>query len=71
MGRVMKHNGETGELICYAPSGEEVLRMVEPDFKKAYDISGAVQTAYRKGWILGRLELQRSIERHMDDLNHA
>lgn len=69
MESVMKHNGETGELVCYAPAGEEVLRTVESDFSKAHDISNAVQAAYRKGRILGRLELQRSIERHMDDMN--
>ena len=69
MKSVMKHNAEDGELVCYAPSGEEVLRIIELDFKKAIDIGNAVQAAYRKGRILGRLEMQRSIERHMDDLN--
>ena len=69
MKSVIKHNAEDGELVCYVPSGEEVLRIIELDFKKAIDIGNAVQAAYRKGRILGRLEMQRSIERHMDDLN--
>ncbi len=68
MESVMKYNAESGELVCYA-AGEEVLRIIELDFKKANDIGNAVQAAYRKGRILGRLEMQRSIERHMDDLN--
>lgn len=69
MKSLMSHNGETGELVCFAPAGEEVLRIVEPDFEKARAISSAVQEAYRKGDILGRLKMQLSIERHMNELN--
>ena len=71
MESVMKHNGETGELVCYAPPGKEVLRTVEPSFQKAHAISSAIQEAYRKGSILGRLEMQRQIELRMDELNRA
>lgn len=67
---LMTHNADTGELVCYVAS-EEVLRITEPDFVKAHAISKAVQEAYRKGSILGRLELQRVLEQHMDELNRT
>ena len=69
-GSVMTYNSETGELVCFSPPGEEVLRVIEPDFKKAHSISEAIQKSYNKGSLLGRLRMQGSIERHMDDLNH-
>ena len=69
MAKVMSYNSDSGELICYAPLDEMVLCITEPDFSKAHDISAAIQKAYRKGSILGRLEMQRSIESHMDTLN--
>lgn len=68
---VMKFNSETGELICFAPVGEEVLRLTEQSFSNAHAISNAIQEAYRKGSLIGRLNLQRSLERHMDSLNQA
>lgn len=71
MQSVMKHNGETGELVCYAPPGEELLRTIEPSFQKAHAISAAIQEAYRKGNLLGRLAMQRDLERRMDELNRA
>jgi len=71
MKSVMQHNGETGELVCFAPAGEEVLRMTEMDIAKAHGISAAIQEAYRKGSILGRLEMQRNLEQRMDELNRA
>jgi len=67
----MTHNGDTGELVCFAPAGEEVLRTVETDFSKAHAISAAIQEAYRKGGVLGRLEMQRLVERYMDELNRS
>lgn len=69
MQSIMKYNSKTGEFVCYAPQGEEVLRMMEPSFQKAHTISEAVQEAYRKGKILGRIAMQREIEWHMDKLN--
>lgn len=69
METLMHHNGETGELICCAPAGEVVLKTVEMDIQKAHDIQSAIQDAYKKGWRLGRLNLQLNIERHMDSLN--
>ena len=64
----MTHNSETGELVCFAPVGEEVLRTVESDFSKAHAISAAIQEAYRKGSIIGRREMQLSVEHHMSEL---
>ena len=69
MNTLMTYNGETGDLVCFTPTGEEVLRIVEPKIKKAHAISNAVQEAYRKGSIQGRLAMQNSIERHMDEIN--
>ena len=66
---VMTYNGVTRELVCYAPPGEEILRMVEPSITNAHVISFAIQEAYRKGSLLGRLELQRCVEQRMDELN--
>jgi hypothetical protein len=60
---------KTGELVCFAPPGEEVLRIIEFDIAKAHMISETIQNTYLKGSIIGRLETQRSIEQHMDDLN--
>jgi len=71
MASLMKYNSETGELVCFAPAGEEVLRTVEPDFAKAKAISDAIHNAYRKGDILGRLEMQRKLEQCMDEFNRA
>lgn len=69
METLMHHNGETGEIICYAPAGEEVLRTTELDIQKAHDIHAAIQEAYKKGWRLGRLRLQAELERYMDTQN--
>jgi len=70
METMMKHNGDTGELVCYVPAGDEVLRTVEVDIAKVYLISEAIQTAYVMGSRLGRLHLQRDLERRMDELNN-
>lgn len=66
---VMTYNDETHELVCYAPPGEELLRIATPSFTTAHVISAAIQEAYRKGSLLGRLELQRCVEQRMDELN--
>lgn len=68
---VMKFNSETGELTCFAPVGEEVLHLTGQSFSSAHAISNAIQEAYRKGSLIGRLNLQRSIECHMDRFNQA
>ena len=65
---LMRYNSDTGELTCYAPAGELVLRTVELDIEKAHQISSAIQSAYRKGRTLGQLDMQHSIERHMDSI---
>lgn len=71
MNNISSYNGITGELVCYAPPGEEVLRVIEPDLSKANVIDRAIQEAFRKGSILGRLQLQRAIEQRMDELNRG
>jgi hypothetical protein len=71
MRSVMRHNGETCELVCFAPAVEEVLRMIETDIVKAHSVSAAIQDAFRKGSILGRLEMHRQLEQRMDELNRA
>ena len=63
---IMKYNAETTELICFAPPGEEILRVDGVSFFLAHTISNAIQAAYNKGNLLGRLELQHSLERFMD-----
>ena len=68
--RTMSYSDTTKVLTCYAPVGEEVLTLVEPDFNRAYIISNAIQKAYIKGFRIGRLELQRDLEQHLDQLNH-
>jgi hypothetical protein len=67
---LMTHNADTGELVCFA-AGDEVLRLTEPDFERAHAISNAIQKAYSKGSILGRLQMQQKLERVMDDINRA
>lgn len=69
MAALMKYNSNTCELVCYAPAGEEVLRLFEPDFEKANAISSAINKSFQKGSVLGRLGMQASIERHMDEFN--
>ena len=66
----MTHNADTGELVCFA-AGDEVLRLTEPDFERAHAISKAIQEAYSKGSILGRLQMQQALEQRMDEFNRA
>ena len=66
---IMTHSAETGELVCYAPEDEEILRIIEPDFNKAFNISVAIQKAFRKGGMLARLKFQEDIEEYMQELN--
>lgn len=67
---LMTHNADTGELVCFA-AGDEVLRLTEHDLERAHAISKAIQEAYRKGGILGRLQMQKALEQRMDELNRA
>lgn len=67
---LMTHNADTGELVCFA-AGEQVLRLTEHDFERAHAISKAIQEAYNKGSILGRLQMQQALEQRMDELNRA
>ena len=67
---LMTHNADTGELVCFA-AGDEVLRLTEPDFTRAHAISKAIQDAYSKGSIFGRLRMQQALEQRMDELNRA
>ena len=48
-----------------------MLRLTEPDFERAHAISKAIQAAYSKGSILGRLQMQQALEQRMDELNRA
>ena len=68
---VTSYNCDTGELVCCAPGGEIVLEIIIQDFKIANEISEAIQKAYRKGMTLGRLNMQLSIEQHMDKINQT
>lgn len=71
MQTLTQHDGKTGELVCYTPDGEEVLRIAEHDFTKANKISAAIQESYKKGSLLGKLKFQKSIEQYMDELNRT
>lgn len=65
---LMTHNADTGELVCFA-AGEEVLRLIEHDFSRSHAISNAIQDAYKKGSVLGRLQMQQALEQRMDEFN--
>ena len=67
---LMTHNADTGELVRFA-AGDEVLRLTEHDFKRAHAISKAIQEAYRKGSILGRLQMQQALKQRMDEFNRV
>lgn len=61
---LMKHDGVTGELKCFA-NGELVLDTIEPDPKKAHAISDAIQRAFKIGGTSAILKMQSSVERCM------
>lgn len=65
----MIHNSETGELVCCAPAGVEVLRTVETDTRKAHAIFNAIQKAYSRGKHYGRLDMKEAVELYMDELS--
>lgn len=61
---LMKYDGITGELKCYA-DGELVLSTIETDPKKAHAISDAIQRAFKIGGTSAILKMQSSVERCM------
>lgn len=70
-GITVSYNSDTGnlEVYAYAGAGEPIFKTVEPDFKRAMDISDAIHEAFKQGWALGRLNLQSQVEAFMDQKN--
>ena len=44
---------------------------IEREARRAHAISKAIQDAYSKGSVLGRLQMQQALEQWMDELNRA
>lgn len=66
---IMAHNAETGLFICQLPYATEALRMNEPDFAKAKQISDAIQKAYETGKTHGMECMQGIVVRCMSEVN--